>query len=639
MDVPPFFQLEVPAAARKKTMMKPEAIRDPSDIARLEDQPYERYLPHPTVWHALEHSAREFAQKPAITYIESPDPAVPASRWTYAEFMARVRQAANLFRRLAGGEPPRVAMLLPNIPQAWLTLFGAETAGILCPINYLLGPEHVAELVAATEANILVALGPNPELDIWSRVEAVRRHCPRLKHVLVVGGTASGTRDAMDFDAAVAAEPGDRLTFEGPTGREDIAALFHTGGTTGRPKLAQHAHGNQLHAGWGAAQMYGMGPDDVMINGFPLFHVAGSFVYGLSTLMAGAELVLPTLLGMRNKAFVERYWEHVEKHGITLLAGVPTVMQTLMTSSPTPQQTRSARAMLTGGSPLPDELAVDFERKFDIPVRNILGMTECAGVISIEPVAGERVRGSCGLPLPFTRVRAIDANGRELPAGQTGVLAVRGPNVGPGYTEAERNAGTFEDGWLITGDLGHVDETGRVYITGRAKDVIVRSGHNIDPRLIEDALMRHPAVLMAAAVGEPDEYAGELPVAYAVLKPGESVDPGELAGWSQQHIPERPAYPKRVELIDALPLTAVGKVFKPALRMAAIRRALNERLERAGLAAQVAADVREEGSVTTVVFTGAPGVAAEGLQAPLRQLMMPFALRWRVETRSEGAEA
>lgn len=609
--------------------MRPEAIRDPADIARLERQPYHQYMPHATVWQALEHSGHAFAARPALTYIESPDPGLAASRWTYAELVQKIRQAANLFRRLAGDEPPRVAMLLPNIPQAWLTLFGAETAGILCPINYLLNPEHVAELVAATDANILVALGPNADLDIRSHVEAARAHCPKLRHLLVVGAT--GPVDGTDFDAALAGVPGDRLEFDPPAGRDTIAALFHTGGTTGRPKLAQHAHGNQLHAAIGAAQMYGMGPEDVMVNGFPLFHVAGSFVYGLSTLMAGAELVLPTLLGMRNKLFVQRYWEFVHKHGITLLAGVPTVMQTLMTSEPPPEQTRSARAMLTGGSPLPDELAVDFERKFRIPVRNILGMTECAGVISIEPVAGERVRGSCGLPLPFTRVTTIDGEGRELAPGQTGVLRVRGPNVGPGYTEAARNAGTFEDGWLVTGDLGHVDEQGRVYITGRAKDVIVRSGHNIDPRLIEDALMRHPAVLMAAAVGEPDEYAGELAVAYAVLKPGASVDATELAAWSQQHIPERPAFPKRVEFIDSLPLTAVGKVFKPALRMMAIRRAMSERLARKGLDTKASVDVREEGAVTTVVFGSGPGVGPSELEAPLRKLMTPFALRWRVE--------
>ncbi len=604
-------------------------IRTARDTARIEEQPYAQYMPHASVWQALEHAAREHAGRRALTFVHSPDPADEATSWTYTEFMAQVRRAANLFRRLSGGKAPRVAMLLPNIPQAWFTFLGAETAGVLCPINYLLGAEHVAELVDVSGANILVALGPHPELDIWSRVEAVRERCAGLRHILVVGG-AEGFQD---FDEALAQVPGEALEFEGPADPAQVAALFHTGGTTGRPKMAQHAHGNQLHVALGAAQMYGLAPGHVMINGFPLFHVAGAFVYGLSTLMSGGELLIPTLLGMRNKAFVERYWDFVEKHGITWLAGVPTVMSSLMATTPREGQARTVRGMLTGGSPLPDDLAVEFERKFQVPVRNILGMTECAGVISIEPVAGERVRGSCGLPLPYTRVRAIDGEGNPLPAGETGVLAVKGPNVGPGYTEVERNAGTFHDGWLITGDLGHVDEEGRVFITGRAKDLIVRSSHNIDPRMIEDALMRHPAVSIAAAVGEPDEYAGELPVAYVVLKPGHEADALEIARSSEPFIPESPAYPKRVEIVESLPLTAVGKIFKPALRLAAIRRAMQERLERAGLAGQVQVDVAEEKSVATVVFSaGAP--VGEAVEAQLHKLMTPFALRWRLENAS-----
>lgn len=596
-------------------------------IEALQGRPYDDFLPQGTVWEALDHAADRWPRQPALTYITAAELAAAPLRWTYPELREQVVRAANVFHALADGRAPRVAMLLPNIPQAWFTLLGAETAGVVCPINYLLGAEHVAELVEATGANILVALGPHAELDIWSKVEAVRHRCPHVR-ILAVGG-ADGS---AGFDAALAAARGDRLLAAPPAGRDTVAALFHTGGTTGRPKLAQHAHGNQLHAAWGAAHMYGMTPQDVMLNGFPLFHVAGAFVYGLSTLMAGAELVLPTLLGMRNKRFVEQYWEFVDKHGVTLLAVVPTVMSMLSTSSPTGAQTGRVRAMLTGGSPLPDELADACERKFAIPVRNIFGMTECAGVISIEPVAAERVRGSCGFPLPYTRVRTVDGEGSALPAGTPGILAVQGPNVVPGYTEPERNAGTFSDGWLLTGDIGQVGADGRIYITGRAKDVIVRSGHNIDPRLIEDALMRHPAVLLAAAVGEPDEYAGELPVAYAVLKDGASADAQEVLEYARAFIPERPAWPKRLQFLPSLPQTAVGKIFKPALRDAAVLRALTERLERAGLGARVQAETRDEGGVSTIVFaTAAPGADDDGTTQAIRGLMLPFAMRWRIE--------
>ena len=242
--------------------------------------------------------------------------------------------------------------------------------------------------------------------------------------------------------------------------------------------------------------MFAMTPDDTILNGFPLFHVAGSFVFGLSALLSGAQVVLPTLLGLRNPRLVARYWDVVEQQRVTLLAAVPTVISTLLGVDRGSADISSVRALLTGGSPLPTELAAEFERRLAIPVRNILGMTECAGVISIEPCLAPRLAGSCGLRLPYTQVEAA----------APGVLRVCGPNVGPGYADTTKNPGTFDDdGWLSSGDIGHIDAEGRIFVTGRAKDVIIRSAHNIEPGMIEEALMRHPAVALVAAVGEPDD--------------------------------------------------------------------------------------------------------------------------------------
>ena len=201
----------------------------------------------------------------------------------------------------------------------------------------------------------------------------------------------------------------------------------------------------------------------------------------MSTLLAGGEVVLPTRTGLRNAAFMARFGEFVERYGVTLLAAVPTVIAGLLAMNLDRHKLRSVRALLTGGSPLPDELAAAFEVQQATPVRNILGMTESASVISIEPLASERTPGSCGLPLPCSEVRAVDADGTSLPAGQSGILRIRGPNVSPGYTDAQRDAGTFEDGWLVSGDIGHVDSEGRVFVTGRAKDVIIRGAHRKRP--------------------------------------------------------------------------------------------------------------------------------------------------------------
>ena len=567
--------------------MHPFRIASRADVERIESRPYAEYMAHVSVFDALADAASRHGDRPALTFVVDAERPAATRHWTHREFLTDVRRAANAFRALCDGEEPRVALLLPAIPQMYFALWGAETAGVACPINYLLTADHIAELIDASGANLLVALGPNPELDIWSRVAGLRERCPRLKRVLAVGG-ADRALGADDFDAVLAAQPGDALTFDRAIRADTLAALFHTGGTTGAPKLARHSHGNQLHSAWSAAQMYAMDERDVVINGFPLFHVAGSIVYGLSTLLSGAEIVLPTLLGMRNARFVPRYWDVVERHRVTFLAVVPTILSTLLGVDPKDADFAGVRAAFTGGSPLPPELAAAFEARFRIPVRNILGMTECAGVVSIEPFLDVRRPGSCGLPLPYTRVEAVAGDGTACAPGEPGVLRLRGPNVGPGYTDARRNPGTFgDDGWLVSGDIGHVDEDGIVFITGRAKDVIIRGSHNIEPALIEEALMRHPDVQFAAAVGAPDEYAGEVPVAFVVPRPGATLDPQSLLDFVRGHIAEPPAHPKRIDLLEALPLTAVGKVYKPALRLRAIERVIVDRLERVGLAGTV----------------------------------------------------
>jgi fatty-acyl-CoA synthase len=386
-----------------------------------------------------------------------------------------------------------------------------------------------------------------------------------------------------DFAAEVARQPA-KLTFE-DTPADRVAAYFHTGGTTGAPKLAQHTHGNQVHTSWAAGLFYDVTERDVAINGFPLFHVAGSFVYGTALFHRGVNIVLPTRTGMRNPEVVRNYWKLVERHRVTSLAAVPTVVAALVNTPVDGADISSIRMLITGGSPLPTELAGEFERKFGIPVRNVLGMTESAGLVCLTPLHAERVPNSVGWRMPFTQVKAVElgADGesfeRDCAAGETGVIVLKGPHVGPGYTDAGRNKGMFRaDGWLISGDLGHVDAEGRAYVTGRSKDLIIRGGHNIDPAMIEEVVEKHPAVQMSAAIGEPDSYAGEVPVLYVTLKPGMAASERELLDYLAPRIFERPALPKRVTVIDAMPVTAVGKIYKPTLRLAAIERKIAEAL-------------------------------------------------------------
>ena len=219
-------------------------------------------------------------------------------------------------------------------------------------------------------------------------------------------------------------------------------------------------------------------------------------------------------------------------------------------------------------------------------MRALLGMTEACGIVSLEPLAAARVPQGCGWPLPFSEVRALPlgpdgapASADPLPANETGVLVIRGPQVSDGYTDARlTDASRLAGGWLVTGDLGHLDGEGRVFVTGRAKDVIIRGGHNLDPAAIEEAFLAHPEVELCAAVGLPDAYAGELPMVFVTRRPGATIGAEALLAAVAPRIPEPAAVPKRIEFLPEMALTATGKVFKPELRRRAAELALRDAL-------------------------------------------------------------
>ena len=203
------------------------------------------------------------------------------------QFARKIRQAANLFRRLGVGPGDSVALLMPHVPAGQIALWGAEIAGRACPINPMLRPEHIVALLTAAEAKVAVVLGENRDMDIWNAVVPSLREAKCLSHILHADADGPTNNSDGCFEALIARENADRLDFAAPATPDAIAACFHTGGTTGAPKLALHTHRNQAFVARGAAAMYDLGPDDVLINGFPLFHVAGAFVYGLSVLSAG----------------------------------------------------------------------------------------------------------------------------------------------------------------------------------------------------------------------------------------------------------------------------------------------------------------------------------------------------------------
>jgi fatty-acyl-CoA synthase len=383
----------------------------------------------------------------------------------------------------------------------------------------------------------------------------------------------------IDFQTAVMEQPDDRLIFGEPGRDRDIAAYFHTGGTTGRPRLVAHSHHGQLVTAFGGAVLGGLGPTDTITATLPLFHVGGTIFCGLGVFMAGAHLLVMSPSGLRHPVVVQEFWRLVARHRATLVGGVPTALAAVLRSSFDGADLGSMRLGFTGAASLPPAVGDEFRRATGCRLHEIYGMTEASGVISVDAASDGTGQGSAGLPLPYTQVqvRRVGPDGRPgapCAAGEIGVVIVQGPHVSPGYLDPDHNAGVLEGDTLDSGDLGYFDAQGQLHIAGRVKDLIIRSGHNVDPLMIENAMASHPAVATAAAVGMPDAYAGELPVCYVALHAGAQVAQDELAAHARNTIAERPAWPKQIYIVDAIPVTEVGKIYKPQLRCDAAVRAV-----------------------------------------------------------------
>ena len=595
-------------------------LRTMSDVERFEtEMPLRQRLPGDSVYDVFVRAADLHGDRAALTMVMTGDEDEHPLRVSYAELLGLVRRTANLLSAL-GGERPGVAFMLPTLVETHAVLWAAETAGYAVPINFLLQPDHIRGLLEASEAKILVTFGPHPQLDIWEKSLELKRQMPDLTLVRVAPPGSPPVDGVIDLVDAAAEQPSDRLIFDSPGRGDEVAAYFHTGGTTGVPKLAAHSHDGQLTAAFGCAALMNLGPDDVVTGTLPMFHVAGTILLGIGTFLAGSEVVLMSPSGLRNPAMVTNFWRICERYGVTLAGGVPTSIGAIAEVPLGGADIGAMRGGLTGASSLPVAVREKFETVTGKRLNEIYGMTEASGLISCNPFEGEGGAGSVGLRLPYTKVtvrRLTDDGslGEPCDVGEVGVLTIGGPTVSPGYRDPAQNVGTFVDGELNSGDLAYTDAEGRIYIAGRSKDLIIRSGHNIDPLIIENTLQRHPSVAVAAAVGMPDSYAGELPVCYVQLLPDASASEEELRNFAEAEIGERPAWPRHIHIVDSIAMTAVGKIFKPILREDSVRRAVRGILDERGLDGEV--DVTAGGARgmrVKVALADADGTDTSGLQ-------------------------
>lgn len=601
-------------------------IRTLADIAAIEAIPVEVRLGARNIHDLFRNSAQRYGDAPAL--IELPEgaasdaPAVVSHR----EHFAQITRTANLFASLGVGRSDVVSHLMPNVLETMYVLWGSEAVGIANPINFFLGASEIAQILTAADTRVLVAWGGG-DGEILRRAKAARALAPCVEHLVVVGGDQEETD--LDFHSAIADQDGETLAVR-QAEADDIAAYFHTGGTTGLPKLASQTHRAQLIQAFVAGEPFGWGPGEVRLNGLPLFHVAAVMCGVLGPLTSGAATLFNGPFGYRNRAALQDTWRVVERFGVTSINSVPTILGALLDQPVDGADLSSLRYVGGGAAPSSLVQTQAFERHVGAPVIEGYGMTEAGALITCNPISGEVRPGSVGLRMPYVEVLvgrlADDGKLRPCGAGEAGDVFIRGPGITRGYRREADNVGAFIEGWFWTGDCGRLDEGGYLWLTGRSKDLIIRSGHNIDPSIVEEALRRHPAVEQCSAVGYPDAYAGEVPAAFVTLRAGASIGAEDLKAFAREAVAERPAAPAHVFIVDAIPVTAVGKLFKPPLRKLATAHAYQAAADTA-LAGRCAVEVEvvdNGGLRAQVTLSGAPGAVLEALRAELSGTLGQF---------------
>ncbi|MBI1493468.1 acyl-CoA synthetase [Halocynthiibacter styelae] len=563
----------------------------------------------------------------AISYQITSGPKDKAETQTWTGVYEKSVQAANLFRSLGVGENDVVAFLLPNAMETAYTLLGGMISGIVNPINPLLDPEQISAILRETNATVLVTLKAFPKTDVPQKAAEALKDAPNVKTVLEIDllryltppkswivplirpkNPSGHSARVLNFNAEMAKQ-NKTLDFEDK--KEDrVAAYFHTGGTTGMPKVAQHKYSGMIYNGWlGSTLLFR--PEDNVMCPLPLFHVFAVYPIMMSMIGAASHVIFPTPAGYRGDGVFDNFWKLCERYKVTFLVTVPTALSALM-QRPIDADISTLSGAFSGSSPLPLELYRRFEEATGVQIIEGYGLTEATCLVSCNPPGGNKKTGSVGMTFPHCDVKILK-NGPDGPVecgtDEIGEICIDNPGVfeGSTYTEVDKNHDLFHhDVYLRTGDLGRIDAEGYLFITGRAKDLIIRGGHNIDPAEIEEALAGHPAVGFVGAIGQPDGHAGEIPCAYVELVEGASVTSEELMAYAKEHIHERAANPKYIEIMAELPKTAVGKVFKPDLRKSAITRIYNAALTESGVAAQVTVviDDKKRGLVAQLVKTG-----------------------------------
>ena len=615
----------------------PDIIETQADIETIEKVQANSRFTCQSPLHALSTIANHYPDRIALTYLPVEYNLKPVKRWTYRQYRQQVVNAANLFTFLHIEKQHGVLFLMPNVPEMLFGILGAQATGIAVPVNPFLSAGHLIDIARETNIRVIVTLGTaEPDgKDYVEKAARIKQAVPGVRHIVTVGVDDANAEPAtINWHDAMERLKLETIITQRHVAGDDVAAYFHTGGTTGTPKLAPHTHRAQVV---NVCQMALAGPladeyaadNMVILCGLPLFHVNAVYVSAMSALMGAGELILGGRNGFREDALCQQFWDIIEKYKVTFFAGVPTVYAKLLQLNEEPSDALCLSHCACGAAPMPINQLLKFRESTGARILEGYGMTETTTCATAHYFYGKTHAGAIGMRIPYQQIRTVILDEqkqilRDCDTDEIGVVLLKGPNVIQAYKRKSDNADVWpEPGWLNSGDMGRIDANGYVWLTGRAKDLIIRGGHNIDPALTENALTQHPDVELAAAVGKPDPYAGELPIAYVQLRCNATADSDTLVKFAREHCAERAAAPTEVIILDELPKTAVGKTFKPPLRKDAIARAYKALANAAVPEWECVVEVVDDKETgLRVIFNGSfPGTpASDKLRATLGEL-------------------
>jgi long-chain acyl-CoA synthetase len=489
-------------------------------------------------------------------------------QWTYAEFERLASRIANGLHARGIRRGDKVALACPNLPYFPFAYFGILKLGaVVVPINVLLKGAEIAYHLTDSGARALLCFEGTPELPLgqagWDGFREAGS-CG-LFIVITADPAAASPIEGVETLGALMHGQSEQAAIAN-TAADDTAVILYTSGTTGRPKGAELTHGNVLCNAQAVQAITKSDSRDTHLIALPLFHSFGQVVQINCAVLSGASMVLlarfdpdATLAAMA-------------AHAVTIFGGVPTMYIGLLqvpdaeTRHDLKKIAANLRIGISGGAAIPVEVLRRFEARFEVPILEGYGLSETSPVATFNQLDFPRIPGSVGQPLGGVEVRVVDANDQPLPDGEVGEVVIRGHNVMKGYlNRPEATAEAIRDGWFHSGDLGRRDARGNFYIVDRIKDMVIRGGFNVYPRELEEVLMTHEAIAQVAVLGVPDAVLGEEVKAVVVLRAGASCTSAALVEWCRERMAAY-KYPRLIEIVAAMPMTATGKILKRAMR-------------------------------------------------------------------------